>query len=692
MEEQERKPYLHRLRGLGIVVLLVFAILAFNLWRLQISQSSYYATMAKGNVMQLVTVPPTRGDIKDCNGTLLATSVPEFAITIDWLDLQKAKNTDWKEVVHRLAGYIQPYWTNQAESVDAITEDIFAMIQNQQWERYRPVTVLSNVPETLQAVITEHQDELPGVSIDALPVRSYPQNFLMGQVLGYVREISPEEIPQFNEQPLAKQYGFTYTQGDLVGKMGVEKSYDYWLRGKEGTQQVVVDNSARPINKKVIQPAEPGKTVQLTLDANLQQTVQTTLDQVIAEVQKSHADAKAGAAVMIDVKTGKILAMASRPYMNPNDLIGTISEDVAEKYFKNEADAASYNRALSGLYPPGSTYKMLTAMAALDSKVVTPNESFRDVMSSLGSPSVQMQGTEEWGGGLDFGMVNMTRGLAHSSNIYFQIVGRRVFESNPELMKQLSNEFGLGVKSGIDLPGEATGIAPSAEWKKSYYGKLRDEKLKAIDTKYDPKISQATDEKTKQDLLKKKEAEIRDVNNWYNYESDWKIYDSFNNSIGQGYNVYTPLQLANYVATIVNGGKRMQPYVVDKILDPVSGEVVSQNEPKVLNNVSVSPEDMETVKKGMAAVTSGEGTAAWLFADVPEFTGGGKTGTAQLGSKDTIAGNLFNGMFVAFAPYDDPQVAFAGAVEYGGHGGETAGVVAKAAFMQYFGWKSTSGR
>lgn len=691
MEEQERKPYLHRLRGLSIVVLLVFAILAFNLWRLQISQSSYYATMAKGNVMQLVTVPPTRGDIKDCNGTLLATSVPEFAITIDWLDLQKAKNTDWKEVVHRLAGYIQPYWTNQAESVDAITEDIFAMIQNQQWERYRPVTVLSNVPETLQAVITEHQDELPGVSIDAIPVRSYPQNFLMGQVLGYVREISPEEIPQFNEQPLAKQDGFTYTQGDLVGKMGVEKSYDYWLRGKEGTQQVVVDNSARPINKKIIQPAEPGKTVQLTLDANLQQTMQTTLDQVIAEVQKSHADAKAGAAVMIDVKTGKILAMASRPYMNPNDLIGTISEDVAERYFKSE-DAASYNRALSGLYPPGSTYKMLTAMAALDSKVVTPDESFRDVMSSLGPPSVQLQGTAEWGGGLDFGMVNMTSGLAHSSNIYFQIVGRRVFESNPELMKQLSNEFGLGVKSGIDLPGESIGTAPSAEWKKSYYGNLRDEKLKAIDTKYDPKISQATDEKTKQDLLKKKEAEIKDVNNWYNYESDWKIYDSFNNSIGQGYNVYTPLQLANYVATLVNGGKRMQPYVVDKILDPVSGEVVSQNEPKVLNNVSVSPEDMETVKKGMAAVTSGEGTAAWLFADVPEFTGGGKTGTAQLGSKDTIAGNLFNGMFVAFAPYDDPQVAFAGAVEYGGHGGETAGVVAKAAFMQYFGWKSTSGR
>lgn len=698
MEEKERKPFLNRLRGLSVVVLLVFAILGFNLWRLQIAKSSYYTQMAQGNVMQLVSVPATRGDIKDRNGTLLATSVPEFTLTIDWLDLQKAKNTDWKQVVSRLAGYIKPYWPNQAESVEAITEDIFVMIQNQQWERYRPVEVLKNVPESLQAVIAEHQDELPGVSVEALPVRSYPQGNLMGQVLGYVREISDNEIAQFNEQPMAKQDGFKYAQGDLVGKMGVEKSYDYLLRGKEGTQQVIVDNSARPINKKVIQPAQPGKTVQLTLDAKLQQTVQDSLDSVIANVQKDHSDAQDGAAVVIDVKTGKILAMASRPAMNPNDLIGTISDDVAEKYFRSK-DAASFNRALSGVYPPGSTYKMLTAMAALQSGVVTPSESFPDVMSSLGPPSVQLQGFPEWGGN-NFGMVNMKRGLALSSDIYFEIVGRRVFDANPELMKQLSNEFGLGVKSGVDLPGESIGVAPSAEWKKGYYGpsydKMRDEKLKTIETNYATKISQAPDDKTKQNLLAKKAAEIKQVDAWYNQmisqNVDWKIYDSFNNAIGQGYNDYTPLQLANYVATLVNGGNHMKPYVVDKIVDPVSGKVLQQNQPQVLNKVSVSPENLDIVKQGMAAVTSGEGTANWLFADVPQFTGGGKTGTAQIGSKNTIAGELYNGMFVAFAPYDDPQIAFAGVVAYGGHGGETAGLVAKAAFMQYFGWNSTSGR
>lgn len=697
MEDRERKPFLHRLWGLSIVVVLVFAILGFNLWRLQIAKSSYYTTMAQGNVQQLVTVPATRGDIKDRNGTLLVTSVPEFALTIDWLDLQQAKNTNWKDVVRRLAGFIKPYWPNQAESVDAITEDIFAMIQNKQWERYRPVTVLSNVPETLQSVIAEHQDELPGVSVDAIPVRSYPQNTLMGQVLGYVREIGDKEIDQFNQQPLAQKDGFKYVQGDIVGKMGVEKSYDYWLRGKEGVQQVVVDNSARPISKQVIQPAEPGKTIQLTIDANLQQTVQNNLDSVIADVQKSHSDAQVGAAVVIEVKTGKILAMASRPYMNPNDLIGIISDDTAKRYFQDK-DAASYNRALSGVYPPGSTYKMITAMAALQGGVVSPSDSFNDTLSALGNAKVQEAGFPEWGGN-NFGMVNMMRGIALSSDIYFEIVGRRVFDSNPELMKQLSNEFGLGVKSGVDLPGEAIGVSPSAEWKKGYYtpsyDKMRDEKLKTIETDYATKIAQAPDDKSKQNLQAKKDTAIKQVDTWYQQmiaqNVDWQIYDSFNNSIGQGYNAYTPLQLANYVATLVNGGKHMKPYVVDKIIDPVTGNVAQQNQPQVLNSVSVSPQNLETVKQGMAAVTKGEGTAAYIFSDLPQYSGGGKTGTAQIGSKNTIAGELYNGMYVGFAPYDDPQIAFAGVVEYGGHGGETAGVVAKAAFMQYFGWKSTSG-
>jgi penicillin-binding protein 2 len=694
MDEKERKPFIKRIWILRITIILVFLFLGSNLWYLQISQASYYETKAKGNALQIVTIPATRGDVTDKNGKILVTSVPNFALTLDWLDLQQAKNYDWKDVVRRLAGYVKPYWANPAESEDLITEDILVMIQNHQWERYRPLIILKDISPVLQAIIAEHQDELPGVGVEAMPERIYPENSLAGQLLGYVREISDTEIEKFNQDPEAQKDGFQYAQGDLVGKMGVEKSYDYWLRGNEGVQQVEVDNNARPLAKEVLQNPQPGGTVQLTIDADLQRVVENTIDEVLTTVQRKHPDSKAGAAVVMDVNTGKILAMASRPGMNPNDLIGVISEDTAEKYFRSK-DAASFNRALSGLYPPGSTFKPLTAVAALQSGVVTPDETINDVMSSLGSASDQAQGFPEWSG-YSFGMVDMYRGLALSSDIYFQVIGRRVFDANPELIRQIGHEFGLGVLTGVDLPGDAQGIVPSAEWKKTYYqpdyDQQRDEKLKAIDENYAAKLAAATDDKARQKLLQSQEAEKKQVQVWYlqmiSQFVNWKPYDSYNNAIGQGYNSYTVLQLSNFVATLVNGGKHYKPYIVDKIIDPVAGTMIKENKPELLNMVSISPDNLDVVKQGMARVTTGEGTAAFLFADVPEFSGGAKTGTAQIGSKNTILEEVYNGVFVAFAPYDNPQIAFAGIIEFGGHGGDTAGYVAKAAFKQYFGWNS----
>jgi penicillin-binding protein 2 len=696
IDEKERKPFGKRIWALRAVVVLVFLALGFNLWRLQISRAAYYETKAKGNAMRLVTVSATRGDITDKNGKIMVTSVPKFALTLDWLDLQQAKNYNWKDVVRRLATYVKPYWPNPAQTEELITEDILVMIQNHQWERYRPLIILKDISPTLQAVVAEHQDELPGVGVEAMPQRIYPQNTLAGQLLGYVREISETEITQFNQNlnqnPEALSEGFEYGQGDLVGKMGVEKSYDFWLRGIEGKQQVEVDNNARPLSKELIKPSHPGGTVQLTVDADLQRVVENTIDDVLKNLHRTKPDAKAGAAVVIDVNTGKILAMVSRPAMNPNDLIGIISEETAENYFRSKS-AASYNRALSGVYPPGSTFKPLTAVAALQSNVITPDETIYDAMSSLGSAADQAQGFPEWGGN-NFGAVNIYRGLAKSSDIYFEVVGRRVFDANSEMISQIAHEFGLGVLSGVDLPGDAQGLAPSAEWKKTFYqpkyDQQRDEKLKVIENKYTEKLANAADDTIRQKLLDSKETEKKQVEVWYKQMIsqfvDWKPYDSYNNAIGQGYNSYTPLQLANYTATLVNGGKHFKPYIVDKIIDPVDGTVMKENKPELLNTVSISPDNLEVVKKGMSAVTSGEGTAAFLFVDVPEFTGGGKTGTAQIGSKNTILEDVYNGVFVAFAPYDNPQIAFAGVIEYGGHGGDTAGYVAKAAFMQYFGW------
>lgn len=707
MDDRERKPYVTRIVGLGIVVVIIFSILGFNLWHLQITQGALYAAKAQGNAMKLVKVPPTRGDIVDRNGKLLVTSVPEFVLNLDWLDLQQAKGSDWKDVVRLVAGYIAPYWPIPNQTIDSITEDILVNIQNHQWERYRPVVILDKVLPELQASIAEHQEELPGVSVDAIPVRDYPEKILGGQLLGFVREIKDTaEIDSFNKNPNAQKAGFKYAQGDMVGKDGVEKSYDFWLRGVEGVQQVEVDNSARPLSKKVVNPSQAGKTVQLTIDADLQKVVEDSLDEVIANIQKTNPNAHAGAAVVIDVNTGKILAMVSRPGMDPNELTGTISDAMVDKYWpqdpKRASEAASLNRALTGVYPPGSVFKMVVAMAALKLNLTTPYEQIDDRMSSLGDRSSQQQGFPEWGGNY-FGLVNMYKGLAKSSDIYFEVMGRRVFEANSEVIKQISNEFGLGVENGIDLPGESKGTAPSAEWKKAYFGptyeKLRDKKLATIESDYAPKLADAADAKAKQKVQTAKESAINQVNAEYKQNVsefvNWKVYDSYNNSIGQGFNSYTPLQLANYTATMVNGGKRFNPYVVDKLIDPITGETVLQNEPKVLNTVSVSPEVLDHAKQGMRAVVTGSGdnagTAKFIFSDLPEFTGGAKTGTAQIGNVDTALGEVFNGMFVAFAPYDNPQIAFAGVVESGKHGGDTAGYVAKAAFMKYFGWKNANG-
>ncbi|WP_434511961.1 penicillin-binding protein 2 [Desulfitobacterium sp. AusDCA] len=697
MDKEERKKYQRRLSGLITVVICVFLILGWNLWRIQIAKGAYYSSMVKGNATQLVSIPATRGDIVDKNGKLLATSTPEYDLTLDWMSLQNTKNVNLQDIVRRLAGFIKPYWTTPGETEENITEDILAMIQNQGFEHYRPVTILSNVNDTLQAEIADHSDELPGVSIEANPVRSYSQGVLAGQVLGYVHEISQAEISQFNQNPAAQKAGFTYAQGDNVGKMGVEKSYDFWLRGQDGVENVEVDGSGKPVNKEIVQQPVPGKTIQLTIDSDLQQVVESSLNNVIQDIQKQHPEAKEGAAVAIDVNTGKILAMASEPAMNPNDLIGSISQATANQYFQS-SDAASFNRAISGVYPPGSTFKMVTAMAALQSKATTPEESIPDVISSLGPLVNQQQGFPEWGGH-NFGPVNLFQAIADSSDIYFQVMGQRVFDSSPELVKQIANEFGLGETSGVDLPGEAKGIAPSPQWKQDYYTpyykQLYDKKIAAINSKYTAEMAKAADQSAKQKLQKAEDTEKNQADAEYKsmiaQNVQWHLYDSYNNAIGQGYNDYTPLQLANYVATLVNGGIRYQPYIVDKIVDPLTGKTIQQNNPTVINHVSVSPDILATVKQAMSEVTSGGGTANFLFADVPEFSGGAKTGTAQIGSKNTLAGDLYNGMFVAFAPYDHPQIAFAGVVNYGEHGGDSAGLVAKAAFMKYFGWKSTNG-
>jgi len=699
MEEKERDSLKIKLFFMGLVVMLIFSLLTTRLWKLQISKGSEYVAEAKGNTLRYVSIPSPRGDILDSKGKVLATSVPQFAITLDWLDLQNAREGgDPKLVVKGLAHYLQPYWGDGKVPESAIAEDIMANIQMHQFRKYEPVVVMEKIPLALQAILAEHQQELPGISVEARPYRTYPLGELAGHILGYVREVSEGELPNFQNK--AAQAGLNkdnlYQAGDLVGKIGVENSYDLYLRGQDGLQLMEVDNKARPVDRLTRRNPVVGNSVQLTIDLDLQRVVDQKLTQVIDELKNSgKSKAGAGAAVVIEVKTGRILAMVSKPDINPNDLTGDISPDIFKRYFgtRDEGPRLGWSRAFQEVYAPGSTFKMITAMSALQDGKITPNDTIYDGLSSLRNPSAAVADWNSW----SFNRVNLILGLSQSINYYFEALGERVMTDNPERIRQVAREFGLGAKAGLDIPGEVEGTAPSAAWKKALNGpridKLRDTRLQQLKTDTDAKLAQAKSDKERKQIQadsdRKKKQILDEYNKTYEWDAGWQAFDTYNTSIGQGDNKYTMLQMANYVATIVNGGHHMKPFLVDRVTDTTSGQSILNNKPTVLNEVDISPANLDAVKQAMREVLTPRGTGGDVFSGIPQFTGGGKTGTAQVGSKGTAEENDYNGTFVAFAPYDDPQIAFAGITEAGYHGGLSTGQVAAAAFQEYFkdkGW------
>ena len=693
MEEQERDALKIKLVFVSLVVFLIFAILVMQLWKIQIVQGSVYAADSKGNILRTIVMPAPRGDIVDSRGKVLATSEPRFAVTLDWLDLQQAQGYNLKDVVSKLAHYVKPFWSDSTESESQITEDILAKVQMQQFARYENVVVMQNISPQLQAILAEHQDELPCINVEALPYRTYPLQTMAGHELGYVREVSASQLPQF--QAKAKAAGLssdTYQQGDLVGQMGVENSYDLYLRGKNGSQVVEVDNTARPV--QLVQDNKPvvGDTVQLNIDSDLQGVISNAMDSVISGLQKNgHPLAGAGAAVVIDVKTGKIIAMVSKPSMNPNALVGDISQATFNQYFGDSSSSSprlGWSRAFQSTYAPGSTFKMIVGMAALQAGVITPNSLFGDTVASLSHPNA--------GVGNDYsgsrGKVDLGEGLALSINVYFEHLGELVMNSNPERLAQVAHEFGLGKLTGVDIPGESSGVAPSPAWKEQLNGPLLKQILQnalaLLQKQYKADLAKATTDTQRKQIeaqynLNKQNA-IYTYNQNFKWEAGWQWFDTYNTSIGQGDNKYTILQLADYVATIANGGHHMQPYLVNKVIAP-DGKVVLQNEPKQLNGVDISQQTLDEIKQAMqGVVTRNIGTAYGVFNNIPNFTGGAKTGTAQLGSKGTAGANEYNGTFVAFTPYNNPQIAFAGVIEHAEWGSNSAGVVADAAFYQYY--------
>ncbi|MGE5371480.1 MAG: penicillin-binding protein 2 [Solirubrobacterales bacterium] len=661
-----------KLRSFLYICFGLLSLLLIKLAFVQFVQNQKYETLATTNSMRLVVVKAPRGEMYDRKGRIIAKNRRVYSVTLTTMDLK-----DPKKVVKRLVELLGPQYPEV--TVDALNEQI----KKQQVRLFEPVTVIRDIDWAAVVRLEEHRTELPGVEVNVEPLRYYPEGTFAGHVLGYVH-------PIYDNSELAKYDELDYRVGDLVGKNGLEKIYESYLRGKDGARRVEVNVSGQPVRELVTLEPTGGNNLVLTIDKDLQKVMDQTMDQVMTNLQRSNPKAKAGAAVLINVKTGEVLAMSSRPNLDPNAFTKHMDQATLNYYFPQGKynplnPGATINRALQASYPPGSTFKPITGMAALESGRLDPATVRVTCRGAYWiSPHIKCWGVH--------GTVDYYRGLAVSCNVFFQEAGRR---AGKEMLVRVAREFGLGQKTGIDLPFEQTGLVPSPEWKRDLNAAIIDRKFetkrKQLEDKYANELAAASDEKEKAKLRRARDNARKLLEAQYKIEyrfnTVWQPFDTFNMSIGQGSNSYTVIQMTNYVAALANGGVRMKPYLVQKIVGP-DGKTVKAFKPQIIGRVDLKPETLVETRKAMHNVATPGGTASYIFSGLPPtISGGAKTGTAQPGRRGDTSRD-YHGVFIAFAPYEDPQIAYAGLIEYGYHGSTSAGLIAKAVFEQYFGVKN----
>ena len=652
-----------KLKLFKALVALIFVVLISRLALIQLVKTQEFKTVSEQNRIRLVPIPAKRGEILDHSGKVLVKDRPVYSVTVAYLGLV---DQDTAKVAAKLGSILSMN-----------PQDILAAINDKNIRKFEPIKIAKDIALDIVTKIEENRADLPGVAITVEPMRQYVYNDFMPHILGYVREITPNQLKDHKDEE--------YSLGDRFGQAGLEKVYEKYLRGKDGDQQVEVDKSQHPVSYLDIRGPVPGNNLVLNIDYKIQKVAEESLDRTMATLQAGkYRDAKAGAVVLLDVNTGKVLAMASKPGYDSNMFNGKISPAQSEALFgSKEANPfpAFNNRAIMG-YAPGSTFKMVTGTAVLESKKATINDTYYD------HGTVYLAGRlyHCWSSG-GHGTVNLFKALQVSCNVYFYQMGLRAGVDN---LYKYVREFGLGQKTGIDLPNESAGRAPSPQWKKDLNEDNLNQKYEkiyqGIKDKFAGPIKNAATEKDRKKLTRQMNQELNqqkaDYKIKYRWNVEWQPFETIIMAIGQGYNLYTPLQMANYVAIIANGGTRYQPYLVDKIVD-YKGNVVKAFDKQVSGHANISPATLAALRNGMGAVTKPGGTAAGVFSGFPVHVAA-KTGTAQTGNDKNGNERPTHGWFVGFAPYDKPQVAVAAIIEYGGHGGTSAGLVARDVLASYF--------
>ncbi|WP_018132128.1 penicillin-binding protein 2 [Effusibacillus pohliae] len=620
MQKENQSQHSARLHSLFMILFIGLVLLLLRLSYIQLGKGKDYAAMAEANRYVQQVLPAPRGQFLDRNGEILVTNKPSFTIQFTNSDEQVEKQIP--AIAERLVQLL-----NDPNDKEKISKDeMIAIMQGKKdnLPKSTPRKVKVNATELQVARVKEHLNELPGITVIPEALRDYRYKTFASHVFGYLNSIKPEMWKEYKDKG--------YRMTDRVGYTGLEKQYEDYLRGKDGATRVEVNIYGDPVHRggsaEFIEKPVPGDDLVLTLDKKLQQVTEQALAERVNALKGRGV--KHAAAVAMDPNTGEVLAMASYPPFDPNHWLNGISDE-NYKLFQQ----AEWNYAAEYPIEPGSTVKMLSVLMGIKEGVIRPNE----LIWCGGSLNIASYRAGDWNPG-GHGSIDGKKAIAESCDVYMYTIGMRLAKTNLlsqmsvgtwaqkydlpaiEKLKQYQHEFGLGVKTGIDLPFEDVGR--------------------------------------------------------YNYAKDTAVNLPFM-LIGQN-EAFTPLQIAQYVSTIANNGKRMKPYLVKQIKDP-NGKIVKETQPEVLNTVSFPAELLQYVRDGMRDVTHAPyGTASYTFGNKP-YDVAGKTGTSETGR------GTENYWFVGFAPYNNPKIVVSTVVIDGplnAHSYEMAGPIAEKMLDAYF--------
>jgi penicillin-binding protein 2 len=603
----------HKFRSdiIGNILILAFVVIILRLWYLQIYRGDKFFHYSIENRLRREVIKAPRGMIFSRNNQLLIHNTPRFDAIIIPQYLRNKKVT-----LSKLASILDM----DVASIKKILK------KNRTQARYRPVVIKKNISLKEVAIIETENNKMPGVRVNTFISREYRDEEVGAHLLGYISEINQRQLPRYS-----KRDNYQYKLGDFIGQAGVEERFDLQLRGEDGYEFVEVDARGRMRrdlkgsalfggveNKEVV----PGNNIRLTIDRDLQ-----------LEAYKS-LEGKVGSVVAVDVNTGEVLSMVSRPSFNPTNFSKGLTKEYWQSLVGDDRNPLR-DRTIQEHYAPGSTFKTVTAIAALEEKVVDPHKEFM----CKGSFRLGRRVYHDWKKS-GHGKTDVYKALKRSVDVYFYMIATQL---DIDVLAKYAKDLGFGKKTGISLSRETSGLIPSKSWKLKRYGE------------------------------------------------EWQMGETLSCVIGQSYVLATPLQLALAYATIANGGSLYRPYLIREIFSN-DGEIIKKSEPKVVRKIAYRKKTLDAVKEGLYKVVNEKrGTAWWYRGRGIQMAG--KTGTAQVRSmskaelfarcEDMPYKDRHHGIFVGFAPYDNPKIAVASVVEHGCHGSSAAAPVVRNVITTY---------